>query len=307
MPKEKIKEFKRKHKGKIAFAGFITAIVVIALVVSVFVFFKVEEISVSSNSQYSSEELIESSGINVGDNLFFLNSSNVEKKMLEKLSYLETVEVVKKFPFSVEIEVTLATEYYCVEYEDGYVITSQLGKVLSTSSVINADICNLLVDEVLVVGNYIEIQNEDIAEVFEEITMILSETQAGKITEMNLTDLSNITMVYESRILMDIGDILDLEGKIKFGLQLLEGGEIDADEYGTLNLKLAVEKNKAYYSETLDSGFLGEEEFENEDSSDTGESSQEESSAESEESEDESSEESSTGSTSIRGDDIPDI
>ena len=68
-------------------------IVLAALIFGMSVFFRVAGIEVSGNEFYSDEEIIEASGIEEGDNLFFINRITAITRIRARLPYVESAAI----------------------------------------------------------------------------------------------------------------------------------------------------------------------------------------------------------------------
>ena len=80
--------------------------VIVALTLGATVFFQVETVVVSGNSRYTQEEVVEASGIQIGDNLYRLNKIQISQQLLQTLPYLETVSIRRSLPSTLVIQVT---------------------------------------------------------------------------------------------------------------------------------------------------------------------------------------------------------
>ena len=74
-----------------------------ALTMGATVFFRVEDVTITGNSRYTSEEIQTASGIKTGDNLFHMNKFQIEEQMRHGLPYLEEVSIQRHLPNGVEI------------------------------------------------------------------------------------------------------------------------------------------------------------------------------------------------------------
>ena len=81
-------------------------LVIVAIIFVMSVFFKITKIEVSGNSLYSAEEIIAASGIEEGDNLFFVNRIAAGSRVVVKLPYVDSVKISRGLPNRVTIEVT---------------------------------------------------------------------------------------------------------------------------------------------------------------------------------------------------------
>lgn len=72
-------------------------------------FMAIEKIIIEGDSRYSEEEILEASGLYVGQSLFGVNKVKAHDKIKKALPYLETVEIGNKGILTLHIRVTDAT------------------------------------------------------------------------------------------------------------------------------------------------------------------------------------------------------
>ena len=96
------KPFKR---GRFLLHLATVAAVVLAVVLGMSIFFKVETIKVSGCSKYSAWEVSEASGIEKGSNLMTLSRAQVSGSIMSRLPYVKTVRVGINLPDTVNIEI----------------------------------------------------------------------------------------------------------------------------------------------------------------------------------------------------------
>lgn len=93
------------------------AAIVLALVLAMSVFFRVEHIQVSGMDQYTAWDISQASGIREGDSLFSLGIPGVAAKIKE-LDYVKDVRIGIKLPNTVMIEITEVRVTYAVKSEE---------------------------------------------------------------------------------------------------------------------------------------------------------------------------------------------
>lgn len=77
-----------------------------ALTFGATVFFQVETIAVTGNSRYTQGEIIDASGVQVGDNLFRMNKKQISQEILHQLPYVESVTILRGLPSTITFQVT---------------------------------------------------------------------------------------------------------------------------------------------------------------------------------------------------------
>lgn len=111
------------------------AAVVIALILGVSVFFKVETVEVSGCDQYSAWSIREASGIEDGENLLTFSRAKAAGKIIAAFPYIDSVRIGIKLPGTVTIEVKEVQVTYCLEADDGnWWLVSSTGKVVAQTT-----------------------------------------------------------------------------------------------------------------------------------------------------------------------------
>jgi cell division protein FtsQ len=105
--------------------------VVIALVLGISVFFKVDGIEVSGNIKYKVSDISAASGIKEGDHLLTFSRAQAASKIITALPYVESVRIGIKLPGTVKIDIVEAKVPYAVQAADDtwWLVTSS-GKVI---------------------------------------------------------------------------------------------------------------------------------------------------------------------------------
>ena len=104
--------------------------VIAAVVVACVVFFRVNHIEVEGNQRYSAQEIIDASGIQLGDNLVALPRGRIASNILSRLPYVEGVVPRRALPDGVVLVVTERTAAASVDTGEGRWLISAQGKLL---------------------------------------------------------------------------------------------------------------------------------------------------------------------------------
>lgn len=215
-------------------------LVIVALIFIMSVFFKVSRIEVKGNSIYTADEVIKASGIEKGDNLFFINGIAAGSRVAVKLPYVDSVQINRGLPSLVIIEVTESKAVGCVKVGDELWSVSSSGKFLSSitqddSSHI-AMISGINVSDAAT-GEHIEAASGE-ENKLAYLTDILYQIQArgllGKVAAIDMSDVNNPTFEYDSRFLVKLGAMDNTE--YKFGKMLSAVSQLSADDAGTLDV-----------------------------------------------------------------------
>lgn len=121
---------KRRKQGKIVRRVIFTLLIVVAIVMAPTVFFRVSKINVTGDTRYTDEELIRTSGVQEGDNMFFLDIRHIVSLLEAKYPYLDTIKLHRRMPSTLEIEVSDRVPILSIENNGSYLLMDSAGKVL---------------------------------------------------------------------------------------------------------------------------------------------------------------------------------
>ena len=110
------KPFKR---GRFLLHLATVAAMVMAVVLGMAIFFKVEKVQVSGNNKYSAWEVSEASGIEIGSNLMTISRAQISGSVISNLPYVDTVRVGINLPDTVNIEITELDVVYSISDSAG--------------------------------------------------------------------------------------------------------------------------------------------------------------------------------------------
>lgn len=121
----------RTHKRSALYAPISFLLICLALVFGMSVFFRVTTIAVEGNARYSPEEIISASGIEKGDNLFFINQFTAVSRIYSKLPFVEKATINRGLPNRLTIVVAESQAIAYVTAEDGIWAIDRGCKLLS--------------------------------------------------------------------------------------------------------------------------------------------------------------------------------
>ncbi len=94
----------RRRRSLLAPISFV--LIVAAIVFGMGVFFRVQTIEVTGAKTYSDEEIINASGIEIGDNLFFINRFSASSLIFTRLPFIEEASIERIMPNRIVITVS---------------------------------------------------------------------------------------------------------------------------------------------------------------------------------------------------------
>lgn len=254
----------RRARGRALVIFYISAflaVVVGAVLLCTFVFFRVGTVEITGGASYRQEDILSVCSIHEGDNLVLLDTRAREEALEYRFPYIENVEIRKHIPSTVEVVITEAETAFSIEREDGrYVYVSPAGKVLeiADSPAENSAVVHGCAPTNEKPSEQVAFENETAERLFSAITEELQAHDLEGITDIDLRNQYDITMTYEGRIVFRFGNSNDLEYKTRFGIgmlvQMQADGDLTEETRGEIDLTVAAEQNKGFFQETLDSG-----------------------------------------------------
>ena len=226
--------------------AFVIGILLLVGTVTAFFVFRVKTFEFEGSSTYSHAEIEQASGVTQGSNLLFLNLQQTARQIEETLPNLVDVEIRRKLPNTLVIAYDETTMAYAVQTgENAFAVTNSGFKVLSH---MNAQ----PEGTVLVVtgmpplsareGTVLSFVNDpgskdETLQAMLGIAAAISESGAEKIDEINVTDLQNLYLIYDGRVLVKLGGASQLESKLQLCVNSMQKEDaIDTTHGGTLNL-----------------------------------------------------------------------
>lgn len=229
---------------------FVIAAAIMAIL-SLTVLFQIETITVTGTNKYVSQEIIDASGVKPGDNLFRVSVKSI-KKRLSGFAYVEDVKLNRQFPATLEIEIVQEKPLGAVSTSVGYVIIGRSGKVLELGAqslpedmmvVSGMYLYDPKVGQILGEGYPSDKQEEAKREKegFIMLTRLVDAVSSTEFNQMTLVDFSdrlNMLIVYDNRVMIELGTEADLDYKLKF-LKRIISEELDSNFEGILDASLA--------------------------------------------------------------------
>ena len=215
----------------------ITAVVV-ALVLGLSVFFKVQTITVSGADVYSAWAVREASGINEGDNLLTFSRAKANAQIQEKLPYVEKSRIGIKLPDTVTIYIEELQVTYAISAEDGiwWLINSD-GRLVEQvdnataknhTRVLGVTVTGPVVNEYAVATEVVPSETDALGETI-PVTVtgaqrlsaalkILDALEAndivGEASSVDVSSMSAIELWYGTRYQVNLGDNTNMDYKV---------------------------------------------------------------------------------------------
>lgn len=260
-PKEEIPEVvytmpKPFHRNTFLLKLATVVAVVVALMMCVSLFFKVDTVKVAGVGKYSENQVLEASGIEYGDSLLSLRKGTLASRIRYNLPYVDEVKIGIKLPGTVIIEVSELEAAYAIQTGSGeWWLVSASGRAVEQISETDAlDYPTILGVEVetpktdQTVQAYIEVpeteetgaeetseetkdtvaipvDTDDSADRLSAALSILQSVEEngglGQVISLDVTDLTAVTMAYEKRFTVKLGAAEELDYKIRYTISAI--------------------------------------------------------------------------------------
>ncbi len=213
---------KKRRRKKNMSLYYLTVFVVVSsalVVLSMTVFFKIDNIKVSGSSVYSKEQVIAASGIKKGENLIRADIDSAKDNILKTLVMVDDVKIKRKFPSELTIEIVPSESAAQLKNGDEYIVISRNGKILEDK--LTAPKSDLQIiegyDPVSVKPNTIVKSKDDKKDtILKEFLTEIEKLDFKGIDSIDISDRLNIKFKYQNRIDVELGSSQDLEYKINF-------------------------------------------------------------------------------------------
>lgn len=211
----------RRRKRMMSLYVFLVILLVLTVgITACFTFlFNVDEIVVSGESDsYTYMEIVEASGIRAGDNLFRLDTKKAEKAILDSLLNVETAEVNRDFPSTLRIHVTRCIPAYNIQHENGVLLVSRKGKILSDNNFYTQTeelpIIYGFDPEDLTAGTQLASKNKNKYEAFTQLISRFDRDDNSDIASIDLKNEYDIVVYYRSGLVFRMGNWTDVDYKL---------------------------------------------------------------------------------------------
>ena len=125
---------RRRRRGNFGFLYKLLSVLVIcaAVVMALTLFFRVDTIEVTGTKRYTEKDVIEASGIQLGDNLFLLNKYEAARSIAEQLPYIdiEDIRIRRELPDTLLIDVAECGTPLAVIQDGSAWLLSPKGKIV---------------------------------------------------------------------------------------------------------------------------------------------------------------------------------
>ena len=258
----------------------VLAVLVVGIVLSINLLFKVTDFRVENADRttpantgiYTEQQLIDATGIQVGDNLYGFSTKEKSDQLLAQMPYLDVAVVTRQAPGTVIIRVQPAVERFKMEHSGSWLVLSEQLKVLRVEP---AEPDNLVQLDALLPegaattpGSFLTLdapseptalatampsgtatpENADEADTAQETPNEVLNELLGELDQYGLLDgttvltmqnMTELSFLYQGRVSVQLGTANNLDYKIRFAADIIldTGGDgLAGSDRGTLDV-----------------------------------------------------------------------
>ncbi len=209
--------------------------------------YNVSEVEVSGNVRNDAQTVAAASGVNIGENIFKINLSDV-KRRVSKVAFVSEVSVRRSFPNKIKITVTEGEECAYISFIGNYVGIDENGKILEIKQQGELDkpiIYGLRIDN-FEIGSKVTVGDGKVSGALADIlAQVKSSGVTDAILSVDINDADNIIMTLRSGVEVKLGNSDNLKYKVAYLKSVLD--ELGDVSGGVINL--ADTENVTYRAE----------------------------------------------------------
>ncbi len=253
-PEEQEKQAKKKRRTvKIIKYSTLLILFIIVIVCAMFSpLFNIKTIQVEGNQKITENEIISLSQIKIEQNTFQISKNKVEKQIKQN-AYIEQVNIIRKLPSNIIIQVKEREPAYLLEYAGSYIYLDKQGYLLEISQ--EKIELPILQGAVTPTSDFIT-GNRLVKEDLEKLSILLKIMELAKINEIDslitrvdIENKENILLVFETKgKTAHLGDSTNLNTKILTIKSILEREEGKA---GEIFVNMDLNKEDSVFRETV--------------------------------------------------------
>ena len=212
------------------------------------VLFRIRTFEVTGNVRYTAQEIATASGLAEGDILMDVNKTSTASKLITGLPYVEEVVISKALPGTIRLEVKECTAAYAAvsEFQTTWLLSEE-GKLLEE------------VDDAagfpIITGTELQLPTGGDMAVFTDpvkgqmaikLLEAVEQTELGsQITVVNVTNVDGVSVSYQERLSLNLGDGSDAVYKLQYFKAILS--QLPADARGIVDLSFSQGEQAIYH------------------------------------------------------------
>ncbi len=203
------------------------------------IFLKVSEVKVEGASEYTADDVVKASSIEIGDSLMLVNENETVLNIRGNLPLVKDIRLERHLPGKVKIIITENKAIAYVKDDSAYWAIDANGKILRKMSMppLNLMMIKGIVPVTPAEGEKLSLGEGkiyDLAALIDFLTAAENQKAYTVITDVDMTDSGNIKFTYMGRFTVNFGRGENSDSKLK--LVIGSASELKEDDTGTINL-----------------------------------------------------------------------
>ena len=220
------KTAKRKRSHKALWLVMLSLVLVGALILGAYtVFFPVKTITVKGNQQYTDEQIIKASAIEIGENLLSLDLDEIVYAIRSACPYVQKVTMERKLSGQLILTVqdTVADGEILLSFyhNNKYFLVNQKYELMEEK---DQPVNGVLVHGFTVTANgpsqSVTLAPAEKVELLNTLVEQINLQKISEITQIDLRDVNNIRVLFDDRHVWELGNAEKLDYKLKFGAEI---------------------------------------------------------------------------------------
>lgn len=127
---KKLKQYRKKRRLRLLYQVLSFVLIVAAVITGSVLFFQVEEIQISGNTKYSSDQILSVAAVDQNANLLLLPAESISERLTGSFPYVNKVKLKRNFPTTLCIVIEECIPLVAVQTDGAFWILDANGKVL---------------------------------------------------------------------------------------------------------------------------------------------------------------------------------
>ncbi len=234
-------KIKRKRRLR-AYAVLLVLLLGVGVYFAFQTLLRINDFVVEGECRYTPDELIAATGLELDQHLYDFEPEEAEARLLEKFVYLENVKVSRRLPATVVIQVEAAQEMGSIQGQNGFDIVSTSGKILAYGQPYPSSDLPIIYGIEATQEQFVpkeetdkerqarEAKARDLQEklsILAQMNQLFNQYHVQGIVSIDLSDRQNISLVYQERIRVVLGDAEDMELKFRMCDEVIKQKDVD--------------------------------------------------------------------------------
>ena len=222
-----------------------------AIAGALILFFKVQSFVVSGNRRYTEQEIIDSTGVEIGDNMYLLNKYAIGRQITRALPYIDSVLIRRSLPDTLIITVTECQAAAAIEQDGAWWLLSTGGKLLEQVAAAQAARYPSVTGVELLMPEAGESAEFPAAGTITETQLLAllkaaeSRGMLGEVERIDCSGSDELVMEYAGRFRVVMGYDDNFDQDLRLVEEAVES--LQPNETGTLQLTLRDTTGKAFF------------------------------------------------------------